>query len=201
MSVSNFNFVAPFYDSLVRLVFGKTLWKAQQIHLNTIQRRESVLILGGGTGRILNWLPAGCDVTYLELSEAMILRAKKKGRANFVHADFLAHPLDQKFDWVICPFFLDCFDEEVLEIVLDKIYRLMNENGRLIVTDFHVSNTHQKSLANLMIWFFRLTANLPAIRLLPIQEIISKTGFIRKDSHFLRGDFIFSDIYRKKETF
>ncbi|MCP4460051.1 MAG: class I SAM-dependent methyltransferase [Cytophagales bacterium] len=201
MSVSNFNFIAPFYDLLARSFFGKSLREAQQFHLGEIESKSTVLILGGGTGKIIDWLPDGYEITYLEQSEAMMKRAMKRGRAHFIHTDFQNHSVDKKFDWVICPFFLDCFDTKNLTRVLGGICQLLKEDGGLIVTDFHVSNKTQRWISNLMVGFFRLVSNLEATRLLPIQELISQQGLSQKESQLFRNGFIFSDIYRKKKPF
>lgn len=189
----NFDFVAPFYDGLVRLVFGKKLWQAQQAHLELIQPDDQVLVLGGGTGRILDWLPA-CQITYLELSKRMIERAKGQGEAQFIHADFLMWETNQKFDWIICPFFLDCFDKGGLRYALDKIQGFLKEGGSLCVTDFKIENRKQALLVRIMILFFRWIARLEAKKLL---ELRKKTGnhFMRtKQAEFLNG-LVFSDLY------
>ncbi len=201
MRTSNFSFIAPFYDLIVKIVYGLNLWKAQQVHLHKVQSMDSVLILGGGTGQILCWLPNDCEVTYLELSLAMIKRAKKKGEAHFLQADFLTHSMDRKFDWIICPFFLDCFNQGNLNKVLEKIHLLLKKNGRVMIVDFNVTNWQQKFFSNLMIWFFRLISNLQATELLPIRKLVSEAGFKLEEGRFFRHEFIFSDIYSKKETF
>ena len=201
MRPSNFNFISPFYDFMARRFFGTSLQRAQHFHLNKIDSKNTVLILGGGTGQILGGLPKGCKVTYLDLSSAMIKRAKRKGRAHFIQADFLNHSFDQKFDWIVCPFFLDCFNSQNLERVLERIHQLLEEDGRLIVTDFKVSNWRQRWISMLMVKFFRLVSHLEAMRLLPIQQLISQHGFFQIESRLFRNEFIFSDIYRKKKPF
>lgn len=197
MSTPNFNFIAPFYDLLVRIFFGRSLQIAQQFHLKKIKPEDKVLILGGGTGQVLYWLPASCEVTFLDVSEVMIKKAKKKGKAHFIQADFIDYSMDQKFDWIVCSFFLDCFDVKVLNAVLDKIYKMIETKGSLIITDFIISNTRQKWFSRSMVWGFQWVANLQANKLHPIQKIVRNAGFILNDDHiFLRG-FVFSDIYKK----
>ncbi len=201
MSSPNFDLVAPYYDFLVRIIFGKTLWSAQQIHLDKIKRKDRVLILGGGTGRILKWLPENCKITYLDMSERMIKRAKRNGKAKFITTNFLSFNVDEEFDWILCPFFLDCFPEKELKAVLKKIHGLLKNNGGIIVTDFHVSNSSQKLVMSLMICFFKLMSRLKILRLLSVQEVISDTHFELIETKSFRREFIFSNIYRKKETF
>ena len=106
-----------------------------------------------------------------------------------------------KYDWVICPFFLDCFKEEDLKEVLKKIRNVVREEGRLLITCFQVDNWRQKLLIKLMIQFFRWTSNLPTKRLLPIQSLVREANFNLIKSRSFHNDFIFSDIYENKETF
>jgi len=200
MSASNFNFVAPFYDLLVSIVFKRSLQIAQQFYLHKINPKDKVLIIGGGTGQILTWLP-DCEVTYLELSKAMIVRAKKKGQAHFIQADFLAYPSDQTFDWIICPFFLDCFDEENLKKVLSKIHAHLGSTGQLMVTDFQDNGrwTFRIKLWTMLL-FFRLVALLKTKELPPINQCIQQNGFDHIESKlFSKGSF-FSAIYAPTDS-
>lgn len=203
MNAPNFNFIAPFYDllSLIFFLGGRGLKKAQQVHVQNIKSNDKVLILGGGTGEILAWLPNDCEVIYLELSAAMIHRAKRRGSAHFVQADFFTCSINQRFDWIICPFFLDCFDEENLKEALEKIHHFMKKNGRVIITDFSSVCWRHKLIVVSMICFFRLTANLQATRLLPIHSLVLQADFMQDEGCFFREGFIFSAMYRKKKPF
>ena len=192
--MTNFNSLAPIYDRLVHLVFGCRLWKAQEYHLHKIQPTHSVLILGGGTGRIMKWL-TDCNVTYLEMSESMIAKAKKNGTANFICADYLHVDLERTFDWIICPFFLDCFPERDLITVLEKIKSQLKSDGQLIVTDFEEKTLGQKFLVKSMIVFFRVFASLPVTRLQPIRSKIQSQGFQSIEQKSFLSGFIFSDLY------
>jgi len=195
VSRSNFNFIAPFYDLLARIFFGRSLQITQQFHLSKIGSEDKVLILGGGTGQVLRWLP-DCDVTYLELSTAMIARAKKRGQAQFIQADFLTHSLDQKFDWIVCPFFLDCFDVENLNKVLLKIHSHLNNSGQLMVTDFQNNGrwVFRTKLATMLL-FFRMAASLKTKELLRIDQCIKERGFKRTESQLFSRGSVFSSIF------
>lgn len=201
MVAPTFNSIAPFYDFLVKLTFGQRIWQAQRTHLNEIPENSSVLVLGGGTGKILKWIPANCSITYLELSTKMIERAKRMGKAEFIHDDFRTHRFNKEYDWVICPFFLDCFNEEDLKMVLEKIREVMGEGARLIITDFQIANWRQRLMIKLMVQFFRWTSNLPTKKLMPIQSLVREGHFSLIKSRSFHNDFIFSDIYENKETF
>ena len=48
--MNGFNSIAPVYDALATLVFGRSIRNAQLCFLGDIGYRGKVLILGGGTG-------------------------------------------------------------------------------------------------------------------------------------------------------
>ncbi|MEP5106138.1 MAG: methyltransferase type 12, partial [Ekhidna sp.] len=66
MVVNDFDFVAPIYDRLSKLVFGKSLIKAQAYHLKVIGDKDRVLILGGGTGKLLEFIPKSGELDFVE---------------------------------------------------------------------------------------------------------------------------------------
>jgi tRNA (cmo5U34)-methyltransferase len=48
-----FDRLAPFYDSLARLIIGKGIKQSQLHFLNHLRDKTKLLVLGGGTGWIL----------------------------------------------------------------------------------------------------------------------------------------------------
>ena len=194
---NNFNFVAPFYDILAHLVFGNNLIKSQIHFLSKIKRTDEVLILGGGTGELLESIPQCKSVSFLDLSEKMIVRAKNRMSKNpidFICADFLTHDFHSKYDVIICPFFLDCFNESNLKEVISKIKNLLKDNGRLIVTDFQKTNDNRFFL-NLMHYFFRVSTSLEAETLKNIHREVELRGFIRLELKYFYRNMIFSRLY------
>lgn len=193
--MNNFNFLAPIYDLLARLVFGQNLHQASIHFLNDIPSNSKVLVLGGGTGRILTDLE-GNQVTYVEKSQKMLNRAKErqlKELVNFIHTDFLKWESDQQFDVVICPFFLDVFDEDNLNLVLDKMRSSLDSNGQLMVTDFEPSELKSyRLLLKIMHLFFRLFSSLESRRLKPIRQHILQSGFRIEAEKFWLNGLIFS---------
>lgn len=192
--MASFNLIAPIYDRLVWVVFGMVLWKAQKHHLTKIKANDSVLILGGGTGKILKDVQSNA-ITFVDSSSKMIDLAQRNGKAEFVQMDYLKPELDQKFDWVICPFFLDCFKEQNLTLVLEKIKLNLHETGRLIVVDFLPQKGIRKFMIWIMILFFKLFSRLDASRLLDLRKYVSNAGFRPSDQASFPNGWVFSDIY------
>ena len=78
-----FDLIAPYYDSLARLVFGDSIRHCQLEYLDKIPPGAQVLILGGGTGWLLGELMKinpSCRVWYLESSIKMLEMTKGKVR-------------------------------------------------------------------------------------------------------------------------
>lgn len=198
----SFDRIAWVYDFLKHLIFGVSLDRLWVAHFYAISAEDKVLILGGGTGEILLNLPSSCQITFLDHSAEMIHRAKARAAQNvsFIRADFITYSASEKYDWIICPFFLDVFEAKDLEIALHKIMELLLPSGRLIVTDFQVSNRSQSWLVWLMYTFFRATTGLSNKALLPIHELVLNTGFLEKDVRFSKHQFVFSRIYEPKRN-
>ncbi len=198
MGINSFNFIAPFYDLLAKVVFGDNLEKASVIFLDKIQKNHNVLILGGGTGKLISSLPKANSIHYLEKSEKMIHRAKQKHSENeltFINIDFLAYEPSHKYDVIVCPFFLDCFSDESLKNVIFKIKELLKKDGLMIVTDFDNKN-QSRFLMKVMHLFFRITANLESKSLSNIHQYVCDNGFQLVNEIFLHRKQVFSRLYR-----
>jgi ubiquinone/menaquinone biosynthesis C-methylase UbiE len=196
--VNNFNFIAPFYDFLAKLIFGKSLIESQAYFLSEINESDTVLILGGGTGKLLEALPKCKRVSFLDLSEKMIDHAKKresKSTINFIQADFLNHDFESIYDVIICPFFLDCFDVNSLNKVLRKVKSIISKEGRLIVTDFQKTKSNGLLLKLMHLFFIVFTS----IQSRNIKNIHAETLLVRfnyQKENFFHRNMIFSRLYR-----
>ncbi|MEP0986231.1 class I SAM-dependent methyltransferase [Ekhidna sp.] len=196
MVVNDFDFVAPIYDRLSKLVFGKSLIKAQAYHLKVIGDKDRVLILGGGTGKLLEFIPKSGELDFVEMSHRMLDRAKRKKfhrSINLIHTDFLEFNTDKKYDVIICPFFLDCFEIQGLTKVIAKIRSQLKPDGKLIITDFERSNINSFIL-KIMLIFFKLFSKLETNRLLDIRAILKENGFNESETSFYKKG-IFSALY------
>lgn len=198
MAVNDFDRITPFYDRLAKLVFGDKLIKAQVHFMNLVQPQHRVLIIGGGTGHLLEEISLCDRIDYVEKSEAMLRRAAKRKAnhsINFHHTDFLEFEPETEFDFVICPFFLDCFKEERLKIVLEKIKSVLAPDGTLVVTDFQKTNGNSL-LLKLMHTFFKFTTHLESNTLSDIHTAVISSRFECINEIFLHRNQLFSRLYR-----
>ncbi|NVK85375.1 MAG: class I SAM-dependent methyltransferase [Cytophagia bacterium] len=200
MKENQFDSVAPVYDTLVKLIFGKSLYKAQTHHLDIIEQGDKVLIVGGGTGQILKHkaFRKAESIDYVELSTKMIKRAQKHAsglhQVSFYQKDFFDH--EGQYDLIVCNFFLDCLDEDHLTLAVRKLEEMLQPNGSLLVTDFrNTSNFSNRLLTSTMLLFFRVFSGLQAKTLHDIPKAIERKFVSDKMQEFKRG-FIFSALYR-----
>lgn len=195
--MNNFNLIASVYDSLAKLVFGKSLLDSQTYFLPKIKESDSVLILGGGTGKLLKHLPQCKQVHFVELSSRMLARAKNrdcKTSVDFIQADFLNQDFSLIYDVIICPFFLDCFDEKNMWKSLIKIKSLLNPEAILLVSDFQKTRRNG-FLLKFMHLFFRISVSLQSRKLNNIHQEVLLVGLNVQEEKFFHRNMIFSRLY------
>jgi hypothetical protein len=193
----NYDTIAPFYDRLKRLVFGSHLDRAESYYLDRIGPNAKVLILGGGSGSNLNLIDQEANITFVELSQVMIKKARAHRAYNvrFINTDFLQFENGDYYDWIICPFFLDVFAEEDLDRVIKRISSIASSQASIIVTDFQSKKIWHSIFSFLMYVFFKLVTNMKPLQLLNIHKYL-KNNFLRtKEESFFMSGFIFSRIY------
>lgn len=201
MVLNQFDRIAAVYDWLAQLVFGQRLTLAQEIYLSQILPRSRVLILGGGTGKIIGALKRAqpdCRVTFVDASQAMLQRAKERNNAlagiEFVHGTEQSIPPGALYDVVITPFYLDMFPEDQLREVINRIGLAMDIHGKWLVTDFYSPTTiGQRWLERIMYLFFRVTTGISAKSLPDWKASLRNKGWIEKNH--TRNGFIDSAVF------
>ncbi|MBS1488014.1 MAG: class I SAM-dependent methyltransferase [Bacteroidetes bacterium] len=203
MKPNDFDRVAFIYDRLVRLVFGKTIVRAQLYFLHLIPEEANVLILGGGTGWLLKELILAkpqATVWYIDASAKMIARAKEKTencqQIYFIQGTENDIPAAIQFNAVITHFYLDLFSEETLPPVILKIKNHLSANAIWLATDFVKKAWWHKVLLKMMHLFFRFTSNLQTTMLPDWSEMLQKHGGKKYGSNFFYGRFIEAAWYR-----
>lgn len=197
--MNDFDKIAGFYDPLKRLAFGKKLDKAATHFLNHIGEGDRVLVLGGGSGEMLDAITNEAQIIYLEKSSLMIRNAKEYAHKNvtFHCGDFMEFEGKVGFDWVVCPYFLDVFESENLKLVIHEIQGLLSKEGKLIVADFQKGKWYQNLFVSLMYLFFRWTTNIENKSLNNIHEMIMRGGFSEIYSKCFVNGMVFSRVYLK----
>jgi len=184
--LNQFDTIAPFYDRLAALVFGRSIRRAQTHHLKSLPQTGNVLLLGGGTGWLAVEMLRHSDLTmvYIEASQRMLAIAKKKlsafdSRVHFIHGTESSIP-PGTYDIIVTNFFLDLFDGPKLNEVISHLRRSMHRDSRWLVTDFVSDQSWHRLYLSVMYFFFRATCGIEVRRLPPWEEALASAGF-RKD--------------------
>jgi len=199
---SGFDFLAPFYDNLARLFIGKDIVNSQLYFLKTFKECNHLLILGGGSGWILDFIDTefpDLKIDYIDISPVMINSARKKyggnKNINFIQGTESNIP-DRLYDGVITNFYLDMFNETSLRSVIEKIKRSLTENAFWVVTDF--VNEHRRH--RIMLWwmyqFFQLIARIEATHLSDWQNQMVIAEYRIVESKNFKSGFIKSNLYQ-----
>lgn len=195
MIKNSFDRVTWIYDGLANLVFFGAIKRAQLTFLSTIKSGSKVLIIGGGTGWILEALDKigiAAHVDYLEASSKMLEKSKSRPPFENLQVRFILGTQDSiekniQYDVVITHFFLDVFTSQNLPLVMNKLDQHLKPNGFWLMTDFMNNNRWwQSALIRLMYLFFRITANLEGSRLMNFDNQFSRLTYslARKKDYF-----------------
>ena len=201
--MNNFDRIAPIYDKLVNMVFGKAMRRAQTKFLKEIRDHSRVLILGGGTGWLLEELLSvrpECQVTYIDASKKMTDMARKRidNRHNvaFIHGTEKEIPTTSLFEVVITHFYLDLFSERSCHETCDIIRNHCRAGSLWIACDFVDRAWWHSAMLKIMYAFFKVTAKLHTKSLPDWRTCIQESGFKEIGVSYYSGDFICSALYR-----
>lgn len=197
--MNNFDRVAPVYDRIASIVFGRKWQEVQLAPTKMLHSQSEILIVGGGTGRLLEGIPEDKNVTFVELSSQMISGAKRreiKPTVEFVNANYLQWRTHQQYDAIVFPFFLDCFSSSDLGLIIEKAKSELAINGTLYVLDFVHGKWYQNFLVKVMHWFFKLCAGLEAKRLQNFDQVIQVAGFSAQSKSWFMNRWVYLGIYK-----
>jgi ubiquinone/menaquinone biosynthesis C-methylase UbiE len=205
---ANYNNSAWFYDRLSRLVYGSALIDAQVYLLQFIPANSTVLIVGGGTGRILEEItkicPSGLKITYVEVAEKMMMLSKKRdtGQNEVVFINDAIENVSPAigFNLIITPFLFDNFTEQTLHKVFAHIHSMLESDGLWLNSDFQLSGKWwQKALLKTMFLFFRAICNIEASKLPDIKKQFVEYDYKAIEHKTFFGGFIISSLYTKSQ--
>ncbi|HEK22161.1 MULTISPECIES: class I SAM-dependent methyltransferase [unclassified Mucilaginibacter] len=206
MAKGNYDNAAPFYDRLSRLVFGKALINAQAYLLKHIPPDATILIVGGGTGYILEEItkqhPTGLKITYVEISAKMMALSQNRNyghnEVNFINKPIQEARLSQAFDVVITPFLLDNFTDKNLPAIFTPIHQALKDGGVWLYTDFRLTGKlWQNLMLKSMLLFFKILCGVESWRLPNVAGLFARHKYSIIDEKGFYGNFIISRAYQK----
>ena len=125
----------------------KLTWKKETISLKNILTGKKVLELGAGNGKTLNAIlrQKPKEITAIEISGEAIKRIKGLN-VKLIKEDFLKFKTNDKFEVVVCYYFLNNFKQDERIKVANKIKDLLSDKGLILFEDFAVGDYRQKGL-------------------------------------------------------
>jgi len=205
-----FDRVARSYRALEYLAFGGTLQRARIAHLAAIRHCTDVLILGDGDGRFLSALLAeapAARVHCIDASAAMqaIAAARlsdaDRARVTFECADARTVELSTRaFDAIVTMFFLDCFVDEDVRLLVAQLTPRLRPKGVWLFADFNIpprglARVHARLVVAVLYAFFRWQTCIAA-RVLPSSEAhLRAAGLTCTAEHEFRARLVRSTVY------
>lgn len=202
---SNYDNSAWFYDGLSKLFYGKALINAQVYLLPFIKPNSNILIVGGGTGWILEELakihPSGLKITYVEIAANMIALSKKRAVGDneviFINSPVEDVPFVEKFDVIITPFLFDNFTEDTLQKVFDHLHPLLKTDGLWLNTDFQLTGKWwQNVMLKAMFMFFKIICGIETSVLPDINKQFEQCGYEAIAQKTFYEDFVISIAFK-----
>ncbi len=203
---NNYDNAAAFYDQLSRLVFGKALVNVQVYLLQLVPAGLSIVIVGGGTGWILDELtklhPDGLSITYVEVSAKMMALSKQKNtganKITFINLPIEDAELTPGYDIIITPFLFDNFKQPTANKVFAQLNSLLKLGGLWLYADFELSGKWwQPLLLKTMHLFFKLLCGVEASKLPEVNALFNQNSYQLVQSKRFFGGFISSAVYQK----
>ena len=203
LPLNSYNGIAPFYDLLGDVVFFGALTRAQKAHLGLIPPRAKILIIGGGTGRILKNIRASnpeSDITFVDASAEMLSRAKRRipkdPKLNFIHGRVDDIPSDAQYEVIMCHFFLDQFSNVEIRSLGGIIRRKLSGKGMLMVSDFVADARWKRVIIRGMYAAFAMAGAVKRKDFPEWERVLEEAGFSVNAKASLFADFIRSNCYR-----
>jgi ubiquinone/menaquinone biosynthesis C-methylase UbiE len=185
--------IAPWYRWLEYAAFGGALRKRREAFLFELGNPQKVLVLGDGDGRFLQVFTAlypQARVDAVDASARMIELASARAPSVTFHlADAREFPFDQEYDLAVAHFFFDCFDDQELAQLLQRIHA-----KTWLVSEFR--NTRWSwPILRALYFFFRLTTSL-SVRTLPDHHAaLAQLGFRMEKEQSAASGLLASELW------
>lgn len=208
MKTNNYDLIAPYYDCLSRIIFFRAQTTAQKEQLSFIENHQKILIVGGGTGWILeeiSQIHQNLEITFIEISAKMIALAKQKKRGEnkvvFVNLPIENFIDEVSYDVIITAFLFDNFARNRAAMVFERLNHKLKEKGLWLFSDF--SNHHKTSrwqfiFLKTMYSFFKKVAHVEAKELIDMNPYFIEKGYATVTEKYYYGSFIKAVVYGKQ---
>ncbi len=195
----DYSFIAPFYNRLAKLTFGRKLWEAKNCFVSEVEGKK-ILLIGGGDG--LDYLGKSKNLTgqYWEKSQGMLDLAKE----NLSESDLSFHlgefRSEEKifFDEVWLHFVLDTMNDHEISDLLNELAKVLKSNGSVYFADFFKPKSlWQKGIHQMMIQFFRVFAAHKRKNIPDYEKIFLQNNWKKSEEKSLMKGWVKAQIWRK----
>jgi ubiquinone/menaquinone biosynthesis C-methylase UbiE len=209
----NADSIAPYYQALEYLRFGRVLEQARRSMLGHLAGRSRALVLGDGDARFLQALiehqPA-TKVDAVDISAKMLELAQKRIRKNNATENVRFHQADirtmalpgRSYDLIATHFFLDVFTEHELRLWIRRTARASADGALWVVSDFDLPRDKWRrryAAAWLAVMYkaFRISTGLVTQKLPDWRPILRDNGFQPLHTRQFRHGFIVSELWHR----
>lgn len=206
---NNYNTIARYYDLIHHLFYGRAEIHAQEELLNYVRSGDRLLIVGGGTGWILEKIaarfPSGLEITYIEASSRMMELSKKRdcgrNRVEMVTSVVEDWKGGMEYDCILTGLFFDNFKEPHATAIVKQLTSNLRAGGYWLESDFYYPRTRGKLWQAILLWIMYVTSRaicrVEAKRLPDMDRIFSAEGYqlVYTTYHYQR--FIRGVVYQK----
>lgn len=209
MRNNNYDPIANYYDRIHHLFYGQSEVHAQVELLDYVRPGSRLLIVGGGTGWILEKIaaifPSGLEITYIE-SSARMMELSKKRKCGGNRVEFVTSAVEEwkpglPFDAILTGFFFDNFKEAHAVGIVRELTPHLKQGGYWLETDFYYPRGRGKLWQAILLYTMYISARLicgvEAKRLPDMDWIFNGEGYSVLYTTFHYQRFIRSVVYRK----
>ncbi len=204
---NDYDSIAAVYDLLGRLVYGGQLKQSQLELLPLLPKGKQVLIIGGGTGWIINEVMRVCEpdqIIYLEKSAKMIARSKEtcldayRDRVRFICGTQDDLESEYRFDIIVTNYFFDQFTFYRLSKILRQLHDHAAEDAYWHWSDFiQPIKWKHRFLMRLMLIFFSLSTKLATQQIYDLYPIFTKWGWQLVEKKAFYDGFMESAVFKR----
>ena len=193
----SYTLLAPIYDYIVKPAFVE-LRKKNLRQLNPV-KNEKILLTGIGTGLDIPWLPHGPRYTGIDLTPAMLERARQQiGSRDDIElkiADAMQMPFaDNHFDTIIMHLILAVVPDS--QRTLQEAQRVLRPGGRILILDKFIRPGKLALTRRLLSIFLRHIATRTDVVFEPLLAQCPQLKLIRDEPALAKGWFRYIELQK-----